>query len=146
MKPEGGDDPVTQGGDGGLVACEKPLEIPMRWAEAMRPLPSQVLRPFRKARNRNLTKRTRRHAFSQATYQLKLFADGRKITDESVDDRMESHGIENVDVSNTLQADEFAKGLGTTRDALEKRQLFAAAIGAARLELARLEAELADGD
>jgi hypothetical protein len=137
MPPQGGPP------GGGLGSPKFPRQIPAHWLEAMEPLPSEVLRPFREARDHRRSVSSRAAALDRARHALSVREAHHRQWSVSVDARMTRCGVERVDRTNPLQAAAFLARID--RKALTKRQCLDVAIEVAKLEFARLEMELGHG-
>ena len=134
----------TAGGVGRQVFQKIPSQIPTHWLEAIEPLPSEVLRPLRDARDARCSVRRRLARLDEAAFQLGVREEHHKAWSASVDDRMDRCGMEYVDRSDPLQCAAFLARID--RKALTKRQALEVAIEVAKLEIQRLREELGHGD
>lgn len=132
---------VAQGGRPGLQKF--PSQIPAHWLEAMEPLPSEVRRALREARDHRRSVCSRAAALDRARHALYVREAHHRQWSASVDARMTHCGVERVDRTNPLQAAAFLARID--RKALTKRQCLDVAIEVAKLEFARLEMELCHG-
>ena len=138
--------PVSGRGGGGSPVYEKPRQFQERWFEAMDSLPSQVLRPLREALKIHRSRERRLQFLDAARYILGIRKSNFRITSESVDERLDALGVEQVDPSNPLQAAAFVERLGdSSLKALDKRQRVRAAIAYAEMTIEWLEWELSHG-
>ena len=145
MNPEAPSPPLSGSADERQAARKNERQFPERWAEAMEgQLPSQVLIPLRRARDRRLSRATRRAALADARHALSVREADHLQWSGSVDDRMDRSGVEYVDPSDPVQAAAFLARID--RKALTKRQRIDVAIEVAKLAIAWIERELADGD
>ena len=135
--------PLTLDGVGRQVFRKNPSQFPAHWAESMEPLPSEVLRPLRDARDGRCSIRKRLARLDEAAFQLSVREQHHKAWSASVDDRMDRCGMEFVDRSDPLQCAAFLARID--RKALTKRQALEVAIEVAKLEIQRLREELGHG-
>src|SRR5690349_21790345 len=93
---------------GGRVELQNiPSQIPARWLEAMEPLPSEVLRPLRDARDNRMKLPRRSAALAEARNQLSIREAHHRQWSASVDERMDRCGMEYVDKLDQLQVAAF---------------------------------------
>lgn len=139
--------PVLNSVDERLGACEKPRQYQPHWAEMMQPLPSQVLRPLRDARDARLAIHRRRTHLDTARQELRIYAENMKPWMDDVYAMMDRRGRAFVDPNNPLQAAAFLARLSKSgRDALDKCQRVRAAIAYGEMTIEWLEWELTHGD
>ncbi|RYD60858.1 MAG: hypothetical protein EOP58_15680, partial [Sphingomonadales bacterium] len=116
--------PVLSSVGGRQAVYEKshqPREFKPHWLEMMQPLPSQVLRPLRDARDARLSIHRRRIRLDHARHELRIYAGNMKPWMDDVYAMMDRRGRAFVDPNNPLQAAAFLARLSKSgRDALDK--------------------------
>ena len=144
---EGGTTPVLRSTGGRPGLYEKPRQFQPHWAEMMQPLPSQVLRPLRDARDTRRSTSYRRLRLIHARQELRAYVASMQPWMADVYAMMDRRGRPFVDQENPLQAEAFLARLSKSgRDALAKCQRVRAAIAYAEMTIEWLDWELAHGD
>ena len=139
--------PVLSSVDGRPGACEKPRQYHPRWGEMMQPLPSQVLRPLRDARDARLSIHRRIVRLDHARHELRIYAGNMQPWMDEVYAMMDRRGRASVDPTNPLQAEAFLARLSKSgRDALDKCQRVRAAIAYGEMTVEWLHWKLTHGD
>ncbi|MCJ0825955.1 hypothetical protein MQC88_08300 [Luteimonas sp. 50] len=139
--------PVLCSKGGRPVLSQKPRQPQAHWAEMMQPLPGQVLRPLRDARDTRRSVPGRRTRLNHARQELRIFAANMQPWMADVYAMMDRRGRASVDQDNPLQAEAFLARLSKSgRDALAKCQRVRAAIAYAEMTIEWLEWELAHGN
>lgn len=139
--------PVSQGGGGWLVACEKPRQFQHRWWDVLVALPTQVKRPLRDALNGRLSNARRRAGIHHASRALGEYRRNAATYSESVAEMLGRRGIDNVDVADPEQSAAFvARIMASGLNALGKCKRAEAAIAYADMAIAWAELELGRGN
>jgi hypothetical protein len=107
----------------------------------MDPLPGEVLRALRDARNRNLKPERRQTRLDDSRFYLARYERNIGAWSASLDERMEALGVESLDRDNPLQVAAFYSRLD--KKALDKQRIRAWAIAIAHMEIERLTGEIA---